>query len=222
MFDFDGVLVDSYSCMPKIYEIIGTELGINADINEFITRAVQLEDLYDGRAIYNRLVWWPDFFNNFDMPNVDLESCVSRFWELRIALSEIRTGVTSLLNLLKSHKMTMAIVCGNDGQLGMKNHRIQRSGLADMFDDVIIIGEAIESRIQAINRLNEKHMISTKDMVIVEDKPAPIKEYQTLFPEIKTIQVDISCPLSVAWRERSSPDFSFNSVEDLLSMLKPI
>ena len=28
VFDFDGVLVDSYSCLPKIYETIAREIGI--------------------------------------------------------------------------------------------------------------------------------------------------------------------------------------------------
>ncbi len=214
-------LIVIHAC-PQIYKHIGTELDINEELNHFVSMAIQLEDFYDNRTIYNRLTWWPRLFNQFVPSDVDLEVYLKRFWELRTTLSEIRDGVKSFLKLLKSCDVILAVICGNDGQVGMKNHRIQQSGLAGMFNEVLIIGETIESRKLALDILKEKYSTSFKDMTIVEDKPGPINEYQSISTDIATIRVDIHCPLTKAWLGPSLPDYSFNSMSELLSSLKPI
>lgn len=217
-FDFDGVLVDSYTCIPEIYRQIGIRFGMDKHIDQFISSAIHLEDFYDGEAIYDRLVWWPDFFSQFKLSPIDFNELLRMFWESKIALSKIRSGVKPLLKLLKSSGMKLAIICGNDGQPGMKNHRIQKSGLAEMFDEILIIGETTESRKHAIDSLMT-YVISPKNLVIVEDKPGPIKDYQKIDAGIITIRVNMQGPLSRAWLEYSWPDYSFDSIEDLLNML---
>jgi len=47
-FDFDGTLVDSYSCLPSLYEHIAERLGLKGEIKEmFVEKAIKYEDEQD-------------------------------------------------------------------------------------------------------------------------------------------------------------------------------
>ena len=60
VFDFDGTLVDSYSCLPDVYKVIASFINLPSDrINDFVQRMIEKEDEQDALRNFNRDEWWP-------------------------------------------------------------------------------------------------------------------------------------------------------------------
>ncbi|HDN95654.1 MAG TPA: HAD family hydrolase, partial [Thermoplasmatales archaeon] len=84
-FDFDGVLVDSYSCLPSVYKKLAEYFGIEND--EFVKEAIMLEDKYDAMEIFDKRIWWKDFFKKYGIMNVN--EAMQIYWDERIKESKI-------------------------------------------------------------------------------------------------------------------------------------
>ncbi|MEM5836036.1 MAG: hypothetical protein QW040_03545 [Candidatus Aenigmatarchaeota archaeon] len=58
IFDFDGVLVDSYACLPSLYDFIAHHLGLKNDVKDkFIQKALAYEDEQDALGNYDWRIW---------------------------------------------------------------------------------------------------------------------------------------------------------------------
>ena len=85
VFDFDGVLVDSYTCLPSIYKHIARLVGLRGqDVKIFVRRAIKYEDEQDAIGNYDRMSWWPSLFKEFNisLSSVNIEKLLRELAEL--------------------------------------------------------------------------------------------------------------------------------------------
>ncbi len=132
-FDFDGVLVDSYYALPKVY----AELGL--EVEPFI----EVEDAFDYLGLWDKR-WF------FERVGVDNE----RYWELRTKYSLVLYDVERLTKKVRERGWSPIIVCGCDDSVERKLRRVGKLG--KYFDEIRVYG--CESRYkdlrEALKRVN--------------------------------------------------------------------
>ena len=81
-FDFDGVLVDSYSCLPSVYSDIAGYIGLENSTEKFVKRALKYEDEQDVMGNYNRKSWWPMLYEEFqvNVAQEKLDELLQIYW----------------------------------------------------------------------------------------------------------------------------------------------
>ena len=140
IYDFDGTLVDSYSCLPAIYMKLAYEFGID-DRELFVESMLMFEDLMDYYGIWDRRIWW-DFLlkNSAVFKNIDREKLIDKYWFLRIEYTKFMDKVLDVLDKLKNMNFDLYMVSGSDDTIERKIDRIRKSGLNKYFEDIIIYG----------------------------------------------------------------------------------
>jgi putative hydrolase of the HAD superfamily len=221
VFDFDGVLVDSYSCLPVIYELLAEHLELGKKVDYFVQRAITYEDMEDAKGNYDRRKWWPAFFREFDpsFSEGSLDGLLKDFWRHRIRLTSIMEGARELLVFLKERGSKISIICGSDGQPSMKKRRIKESGLSRFFGHILIVGEDVSDRKQGFSILLEKFRVTGKETVFIEDKPDPINEVRSINNSISTFKVEFDGPLKLAWSGNCVSSFKIKSLVELKQYL---
>ncbi|MBA7690776.1 hypothetical protein ES703_99308 [subsurface metagenome] len=64
--DFDGTLVDSYTCLPDVYTSIAKRVGLRGEtLSRFVNEMMRSEDQQDAQRNYDRHDWWPPVFEQF-------------------------------------------------------------------------------------------------------------------------------------------------------------
>ncbi len=201
-FDFDGTLVDSYSCLPQVYERIAKEFDLG---REFVRRALRYEDEYDLKGVYDRLEWWPRLFKEFgvEIGRGEMVRVLKRYWRIRAELSKPMRGAFDVLERLRArHKLY--ILSGNDGLRGMKFWRIKRSGLSHFFEKIFVVGENVGSRREALG-----YMSRFGEVVVVDDRPSVIREVRGY---AKTVLFEFR------WGDSCNPDFRVRSLYELMNL----
>ena len=218
IFDFDGVLVDSYSCLPLLYNYIAQYIKLENISKEFIERALKYEDEQDAEGNYNRKCWWPTLFKEFqvDMDENKLDELLQIFHKERIEQTKIIKGAIDILNWLINKEATLTIVAGGDGQPSMKKERINKSGLIKFFKDIFIVGEDVKDRKEGIRLTMEKYNISESQAVFIDDKPTPINEICRNFKDMTTVKVEFGGILKLAWKkERCMPTYTIKTIDEI-------
>ncbi|MHA1959782.1 MAG: HAD family hydrolase [Candidatus Thorarchaeota archaeon] len=199
VFDFDGVLVDSYTCLPIVYRQLAGTLGLEDDADKFVARALYHEGLEDARGNYHRWSWWPRLLTEFGQAHADLTELVIQFHMTRVRYTEPIEGAYELLRFLKKHEKKMVVVCGSDGETGIKEQRIDFSGFRDHFDGVYVTGESVIDREDAINTLAVEFDIDLDEMIFIDDKCDPLTEVSKITGKVATAKVDFKGPLKFVW-----------------------
>ncbi len=223
IFDFDGVLVDSYSCLPAIYMLIAKKIGMPDDLAmAFSIRAIAMEDEADYMMNYDRTSWWPELFRSFGI-NIDswsLQKLSDLYQEERINRSRILPKVRDLLECFLRMDKILVIVAGSDGIKGKKRERIEKSGLAHYFRDIFIVGDDVPSREDAIRIVLQKYGVKQREIVVIDDKPHPINTVKKAFPEIFAIRVLFRTILTKAWEGKAAADIEVRSMYELYRLLR--
>lgn len=222
MLDFDGVLVDSYSCLPRVYERIAKCLGlVGRVVGDFVGRALDYEDFYDFLDICDRLVWWPDLLKEFglEVGREVLSEVLDLFWKERIEGSSLLEGVEEALNCFRKMGLHLVLMAGSDGLNSMKKRRVRESELEKYFEEIVILGEDIEDRISGIRYLLSKYSVPEENVVLVDDKPAPINEVSETFGKIMAVKVEFRGPLKLAWLGECRARLRIKSLKELVKVL---
>jgi len=218
IFDFDGVLIESYSCFPNIYKHIAKKVGIKKEQTIFfIKEAMYLEDLYDGKKIYDRGTWWPKFFKKWgvSITEIELDKLHDFLWNERINQSNPIDA--KLLRKLHRHGFKLCMLCGNDGKEGLKQKRIKRSKLDKLVDKIYVVGDNVKDRIEGIKKICNDLKVETKQLVVVDDKPSPINAIKEVFPEICAVKIDYKDQwFKAAWQAYCKADVYFKNVEEFV------
>jgi len=222
VFDFDGVLVDSYSCLPLIYEHLAKRFELGTRASDFVQRALTLEDMEDAKGNFDRRKWWPTFFEEFARKcgEAELNESLEVFWEHRIRLSNVMEGARELLVFLKEGGCKMSVMCGSDGQTNMKKKRVRKSGLSRFFERILVVGEDVRDRRQGFSLLFEEFQVAGNETVFIEDKPSPIDEARSVNNSISTVKVDFGGPLRLAWSGECVSTFRIRSLVELRSLIE--
>lgn len=222
IFDFDGVLVDSYSCLPAIYRLIAEKLNIpESMIEAFVDASISREDEEDYRMNYNRLSWWPELLDSFGvkLSYEELRRLAELYQMERIRRSKILPKVKEILDCLRDMGKILVIVAGSDGIRGEKKKRIEASGLAQYFNEIIIVGDNVPTREEAIRLVLNKYGVKQDEVVVIDDKPQPINTVKRAFPDIFAVRVNFETILRKAWIGDAMADATIGGLYELFDIL---
>jgi phosphoglycolate phosphatase-like HAD superfamily hydrolase len=216
VFDFDGTLVDSYACLPDVYKFIASFIDLPHDkINEFINKMIENEDRQDALGNYNRHEWWPNVFRHFNinLSEDKLIQLIVIYWRERADKSKVIGDCKDTLCWFRK-KGILAIVCTGDGKYGNKKERIRQSGLEKLFDDIIIVGEDVQTESQAIMSLKNEYNIDDAKITVFDDKPSPLNELSNNMKNVKTVKIEFESILKSAWLEKCNFTYRFNTIDE--------
>ncbi|WP_290901284.1 HAD family hydrolase [Ferroglobus sp.] len=223
IFDFDGTLVDSYSCLPEIYKSIAVKVGLKGEsVTEFVKRALEYENLWDYLENYDRKSWWTMLFAEFNLKldNKALEDLLRFYWVMRAEKSFVVENCAETLEVLKNKGKRLVIVAGNDGLKSIKRMRIKKSGLSKYFDEIFIVGEDAKNRVEAIKIVANKYNVNFGEIVFVDDKPSAINEVKNAVKDITAVRVKFKSAFKPASSEGYLCDFEIEKINDLLKVLE--
>lgn len=217
-FDFDGVLVDSYFCLPSVYNDIAGYLGLENSTEEFVERALKYEDEQDVVENYDRKSWWPMLYKEFQV-NVDQEKLgelLQIYWTERSEQSKIVPGTIEALERLQDRGATLIILAASDGQPNMKRTRVEKSGLSGFFSDILIITDDVVDIEEGIRLVVKNYGVLRNEIAFINDKPAPINKISKNFKDITTIKVEFEGILKLAWnKEECTPTYRIRRLSEL-------
>ena len=219
VFDFDGVLVDSYSCLPKIYETIAREIGIK-DVKSFIRVMLNFEDIMDYFGIWDRRLWFNLILRSPKIRNLDTKKLISTYWNLRVKYSIVKSESIEVLKKLNAMKIPTYIVSGSDGISGMKYRRVKTSGLDKLVKDVLVYGvyEKIKSLTEALLEIKGKHLVAK--IFYVDDKPKNLIEASKVKVNTVLYKYKPPLPTSYAWKGRKPKNAAeIRSLREILAIL---
>ncbi len=223
VFDFDGVLVDSYFCLPLVYGHIAQYTGLEKILEKkFVERALKYEDEQDAVENYDRKSWWHKLFREFRV-NIDekrLDELLQIYWKERSKESRIIEGTIKILERLRNGGATVILLAGSDGLPGGKRLRVEKSGLIRFLDDIFIVGEDLRNRVDGIKLIMEKYGIFPKQIAFIDDKPAPINEINKNFKDITAIKVKFEGILKSAWeKEKCTQAYEIKNINELSGII---
>ena len=180
-FDFDGTLVDNYSSLPNVWKKIGESLGLKKkDLELFVKYALGENDI--GKWTRNALA-------KIGRKNLILmKNCNNSLLENRVSRTIILPCAKEILEKLKIKAISLPAYHAPMGIRSMKRRRIVHSGLSLYFNDIIVAGEDVSSKSEAMDVLARKYNYSRKSCVLIDDKPVPINEVS--MSGFSTIKID--------------------------------
>lgn len=174
-FDIDGTIVDSYSYMRDVIEILLLYIGVPASMLQPVADEAVEEWLgreKSGTMDYSKML------------DILLEAAAKRglklspdpreFTELlleaRVKASQTLPCAIRLLRELKSRGKVVVSVSGGDGVPGMKRRRMDLGELSKFFDEIIVVPEDAPSRVDALASLASKYGASFEEVAHVDDR----------------------------------------------------
>ena len=152
IFDFDGTLVDSFTLRPMAWKEVAKgvskylkEHGIRVNINDITEEIGKLEREMNYLGILDRKEWWRRLLKKYGIPVKEdlLLKWARLYWNVVANGQELYSDVTESLKELKKMGYSLALLTDTDGLEGMKSIRIEKSGLKEFFDDILIAGEDV-------------------------------------------------------------------------------
>ena len=174
-FDFDGTLVDSYSYMKDVLELMLLHMGAPPNMLQMISeRAFQkwLDRERENAMNYAELAGL--LLESARESGVQLPPPPPDFNELlleaRIRATQPYPCALQLLRHLKGEGRVVVAVSGDDGIPGFKRQRLEASGLLRFFDKVVVIPADAPSRIDALLAVAEEFNADPSEVVHVDDR----------------------------------------------------
>lgn len=218
IFDFDGVLVDSYSGLTRVYRDVAKKLSIT-DAACFIKVMLSFEDIMDYFGLWDRNLWFNLILKSSKVcskPNVN--KLVNEYWRLRIKYSKIMNNAKEVIEKLNSLGIHTYIVSGSDGVKGMKYKRIKALGFDKLVKEILVygIGEKIGCLFEALSIVRRKHKRS--QLFYIDDKPKNLMK--ACKANVRTILYKYKPPFPAkyAWRGRKPKNTI--EVENLYDLIK--
>ncbi|CAB50684.1 HAD-IA family hydrolase [Pyrococcus abyssi] len=162
-FDFDGTLVDSYSCIEEaFYRALEREypwLPGKRSIAKLLTKLeLQFERPKFGKT-----------GRKIRPPLKIFQGRFARAWfEERAKLTKPLDGAHEVLKELRDQGHIVISFSAEDFIPGIKEFRLRQNGLYDLFDDVIIFGKGVSIK-DAFSLVRKKY--GNETFVWVDDKP---------------------------------------------------
>ena len=153
IFDFDGTLVDSYTCrklahieVANILADYGKEQGYKINKEAMVALISDIHREMSAKLIYDRKVWFSEAVKRYctsalKVPKRVLSEAVLSYWNTIIKYSLPYPGAVDLLVSLKMKNMHLGMLSDTDGLKGMKYQRLCLSGLVGFFEAIVVSGE---------------------------------------------------------------------------------
>ena len=219
-FDFDGVLVDSYTIIPIIYREIGEMfIGLrDGGLEKFVNEMLRGEELLDLGLLGPRREWWPIIISRFvNGKPIDLEEIDNFYWKERIEGSVIIDGVIETLETLRDKGFSLYIMCSRDDKDGSKMKRIKVTGLNKYFKDIFLVGETVETRKKALDIISNNEGVEKRNILVVDDKVPPL--YEVRREGVLLAKVDFEGPIKMAWNLPIKPHIRVKNIREILKFI---
>ncbi|HDD26865.1 MAG TPA: HAD family hydrolase [Acidilobales archaeon] len=220
-FDFDGVLVNSYDCLRRVYDELALLMGMS-DRELFVELMLAFEDVMDYLGIWDRFSWFNLIHKSpLITQKLNVDYLVSTYWRLRTSYSKVINDALHVLKKLKELGIPMYIVCGADGVPGLKEFRVSSSGLDKLVTDVITYGEGgrVKTLNDALSILKERHI--NEVIYYVDDKPKNLNELNIdgVIPVLLRIKPPL--PRGFSWLVQLKKDVRvIDKLSDLLYLIR--
>ena len=187
VFDFDGTVVDSFTHRDAIHKKISTflldHIGERSDQNnlrkmEGIISRIDVE-MHLNR-IYDRNLWWTTVLKRYagkvpDAPESTIADASALYWDLIKRKTSVFPGVRRMLSTLRRDGIKLGLISDSDGLSGMKIERIEASGLAKLFDTIVVAGEdtpQVKPDPEAFMLMIKKLDVGSRNCISIGDNPA--------------------------------------------------
>ncbi len=197
-FDFDGVLVDSYSELPEIYREIHQMEPLLKDIPLFEELMLAIEDIMDYLGIWDPYV---AFHNIIGLPEEKARKLAFFYWDNRVKRTKIDEEARDVILELQRKNIETVILSGTDVSPGMKLKRIEESGLDVYFDNIYIHGKKGLGDLRHTLELIIEEYIDY-EIFYVDDKTTNINKLVDI-SDVKLVlkKINVPFPLKLSWRE---------------------
>jgi putative hydrolase of the HAD superfamily len=187
VFDFDGTLVDSFTSRRDTHKKVSVFLLVHlkrrsdgADLKRMMDIISRIDIEMHQNRIYDRNVWWVKTLKRYtgqpiDLPESTITEASTLYWESTKKKSRVYLGVRNMLRTLKHEGIKLGLISDTDGLKGMKKERIEASGLANMFDAIVIAGEDtvnVKPDPGAFTLMINRLDVSSRNCVSIGDNPA--------------------------------------------------
>ncbi|MEM0235945.1 HAD family hydrolase [Thermofilum sp.] len=174
-FDFDGTLVDSYTYMKDVIELMLLHMGTPPNMLQLVSEPAYQEwlELEKANAMnyanFALLLIEAARRNGLVLPSPppDFNALLL---EARIQATRPYPCAVQLLKILKAEGKIIVSVSGDDGIPGFKEKRIEASGLARFFNKVIVIPSGLLSRIEALLEIAKEYGVEPSDVLHIDDR----------------------------------------------------
>ena len=185
VFDFDQTIVDSAKGFDEAFEQIKVELQqfldthkISKTVESYSAQLRQHIRELDRKGKYNRDLWWNELLqivgvNEVQFNEDEAKQITDIYWKTTIKYTELYPDTLEILNYLKG-KYKLGILTDTDRTPGMKQIRLEKSGILEYFDAFMIPGEdvpEIKPDPKPFLKLAEHLGVSPSASVMVGDKP---------------------------------------------------
>lgn len=229
VFDFDGVLVDSYSKLEEVYiealreHPIIKKMSIE-EIRRLARELVRLEDYYDSTRQYDRFKLIETFLSsrNFILDENMVKKMVEKYWTKRIEESIVSPDAEETLREFYG-KHILILLTDHDGVPGMKLKRVKTSKLDKYFNEIIVAGEPgyIADKRKGLGYIVERYNVKPAQIVFIDDKPrvlAYVKDLGiiTILRRFKPSNMELS------WKGEIEADYTVYSLTELVKIINKL
>ncbi|MCD6487820.1 MAG: HAD hydrolase-like protein [Desulfurococcales archaeon] len=215
IFDFDGVIVNSYKGVQVFYNQFAKE-------NKLIDPNILMyyEILYYEALGQPHYIWWPRVLKMLDISLREevLDQLFIDYWYLRIKYSKLIEGIVKVLVKLREYS-ALVIICGSDDIIGLKKLRIELANVADFFNRIIVAGEDMDDYINAVSTIMSSSAYNK--VYIINDKPEVLMYIKSYFPKIKAILAQFIDYFidTVIYKHPFQPDIIVRNPSELLKII---
>ncbi|HUY01592.1 MAG TPA: HAD family hydrolase [Candidatus Deferrimicrobium sp.] len=155
VFDYDQTLVDSGKgfevAIKKTmdeFQLFLEAHGINIIVEDYIPQLKKKMRELDKNRQYDRDLWWNILLKEMGVTEIQfsIDECIKLtdlYWNITAEYTEFYPDTLEILNYLKEKKYKLGLLTDTDGRLGLKKNRLQKSGLFQYFDGIMIAGDLI-------------------------------------------------------------------------------
>lgn len=187
VFDFDGTLVDSFTPRKNAHKKVSVFLldrigrhSSETDVKRMYEIVSKIETEMNLNKVYDRDGWWPKVMKRYadkpiDLPESTIAEASALYWESIKKRTTVYHGVPSMLDALKHKNIKLGIISDTDGLKGMKMGRIEASGLAKLFDAIVVAGEDtvnVKPDPEPYTLIAEKMEVSPESCISIGDNPS--------------------------------------------------
>ncbi|MEZ0345765.1 MAG: HAD family hydrolase [Infirmifilum sp.] len=174
-FDIDGTIIDSYSYMRDVIEILLLYIGVPPNMLQPVSNDA-LEAWYarerNGTMDYSKM---PELLEEAAAKrglklNPKRDELYDLLTEARVKASPTLPCAIRLLRELKNIGKIVVTVSGGDGVPGLKRRRLELGNLSKFFDEIIVVPEDSPSRVEALVSLAFKYGLSYSEVAHIDDR----------------------------------------------------
>ncbi len=224
-FDYDDTLIDANSARNHARRTVATRVAQNHGLNEaLVLEAIKnVETRMEANGVFDRRIWFREMANSLGIvlnPG-EINELVRIYWNSWSSESRVFSDVIPTLKALKRCGYVVGLITNTDGEPGLKRGRINRDGILNLFDVVIIAGDDTEQVkpspqpfLEALKIIN----IKGNEAIYVGDKPGSdipgakaVGMYTVLIDRYGLLVPDLINP---------KPDYIIKSLLDLSRLLR--